>query len=196
MLEETQESHKLLTFLHMIIPEIDKRDPELLLDDTIRLDDVIKASGMAIAVNDTIYKKNAVPDEATLLTLVEWLERGENTVFACDDLPRRFGENIGSYACGLLAAKVAGPARTWLMWFRMEIAQDVNWAGDPFEPKRSTEFGERLYPRTSFRLWRETKRGHSEAWQPQHIAAAKELAKLLENSKMVSGTDLAPQANI
>jgi light-regulated signal transduction histidine kinase (bacteriophytochrome) len=57
----------------------------------------------------------------------------------------------------------------WLMWFRMEVAKEVSWAGDPYAVKATSEFGERLYPRTSFQIWKEMKRGRSKAWLPVEI---------------------------
>jgi two-component sensor histidine kinase/CheY-like chemotaxis protein len=40
----------------------------------------------------------------------------------------------------------------------------VNWAGDPSKPVTSGPLGDRLTPRRSFELWRETVRGQSSSW--------------------------------
>jgi light-regulated signal transduction histidine kinase (bacteriophytochrome) len=103
-------------------------------------------------------------------------------VFACDDLPARYGHDIGAYACGLLAAKIPNHNKSWLIWLRPEMSKAVHWAGYPFKPSSDSPFGERLYPRTSFELWKETVKGISVPWQQWEIEAAGFLAKILSKS--------------
>lgn len=152
---------------------------DTLVQDKPSVDDLIICTGNAIVVGKTIAKKNAAPDDTTLHALVAWLERGGEDVFACDDLPSRYGESIGSYACGLLAAKIPNVPKSWILWFKLEITTEVDWAGDPFKPSNDSPFGARLYPRTSFDLWKESRKGHSSPWQPWELEAAQFLAKMM-----------------
>ncbi len=141
---------------------IDSKDFKSLLQSHPSLDELIYSTGNVFFSDDLILRKNSTPDNPTLKALIEWLECGPNQeVFACDDLPARYGHDIGAYACGLLAAKIPNHFKSWVLWLRPEMSKSVNWAGDPFKPSNESPFGERLYPRTSFELWKETVKGIS-----------------------------------
>jgi len=162
---------------------LDSHDLKVLMNKHPSLDELIQSTGNVFITEETILRKNSTPDNPTLQSLIEWLESNPNDeVFACDDLPARYGQDIGAYACGLLAAKVPGLNKSWVMWLRPEMSKSVNWAGDPFKPTNESPFGDRLYPRTSFELWKETVKGISIQWQPWEIEAAGFLAKILGQS--------------
>jgi len=131
-----------------------------MVEGEITLKDLISSTGAVVILSgQRVAKQGAVPDQDALDMLVSWLERGEDDVVSFDDLPQRYGQDIGSYACGMLAARLPDSPRSWLIWFRFEVAEEVKWAGDPFKPAEETMFGKRLYPRTSFELWKEIKKG-------------------------------------
>ncbi len=183
--EAAAEQARIYGFLQNLLPICESRDPEKLLHDGTRLDELIRATGLALYIDGRVYKRNSVPDDQTLLRLVEWLDQGMEKFFYCDDLPSRFGQSIGSYAAGILAVCVPGPVKVWVMWFRMELVNELSWAGDPYTPKTGTEFGERLYPRTSFAIWKETKRGRAAPWSANELSAATSLCNLLSRSKLI-----------
>lgn len=166
---------------HMIDNVKKSGSPDSLIEQRPSLDTLVNSTGCALIVGDKILKKNAVPDNDTIRSLIAWLERDE-PVFACDDLPARYGSSIGSYACGLLATKIQGLSKSWILWFRFEISNEVKWAGDPFKPTDENQFGSRLFPRTSFALWTESRRGRSAAWEKHEIEAAKLLANVLSSA--------------
>jgi light-regulated signal transduction histidine kinase (bacteriophytochrome) len=64
----------------------------------------------------------------------------------------------------MMVVPLSRPARDYLIFFRREISRSMNWAGDPSKPVTSGPFGDRLTPRKSFELWRETVRGQSSHW--------------------------------
>lgn len=187
-LEEGAELKLSLEVLHNAVKLLEKTDPKLLFADEIGLKKVVSSTGFALVIDRQITKQGLIPDEPTLHNLVEWLERGSETTFECEDLPARFGATIGERTCGLLASKIQGQERSWLMWFRVESPEEVSWAGDPYHPKASTEYGDRLYPRTSFAIWNETQRGKSLPWQSHEIKTATGLASLLAGSKLAAPT--------
>lgn len=166
---------------HMVDNFKKSNSPSTLIDQRPSLDTLINCTGCALVMGEEIFKKHAVPDNETMRSLVAWLERDE-PVFACDDLPARYGSSIGSYACGLLAAKIAGLPKSWVLWFRLEVTHEVKWAGDPFKPTDDNQFGSRLFPRTSFALWTESRKGRSVPWEKHEVEAAKLLANFLSSS--------------
>jgi len=176
--ELTLATRKSFDFLQKILPKLETETLSFLLQDGTAMDDLIRSAGVVVAGNGTFLTKNQVPDADTLARLVAWLEAREEKIFACDDLNIKFGA-MDSPACGLLAAKVPNRNQTWLMWFRQEVIQEISWASDPYKPKSSSQFGERLYPRTSISIWKETKCGHSESWRENEINSATDLVNLL-----------------
>ena len=152
---------------------------QTLLTGKTRLQDLFDCNSTIATVDGQIYKSGAVPDDPTISKLVSWLERGRENIVAIDDLPGRFSEAIGAYACGLLAARLDHSPKAWLIWLRFEVTEEVHWAGDPYKPAESTPFGDRLYPRTSFELWKEIKRGTSEPWESWQLEAAKSISELV-----------------
>jgi len=74
---------------------------------------------------------------------------------------------------GALALSLSGDRDDVLVWFRPEVVEVVEWAGDPYAKERAAEQpGIRLSPRRSFDTWRETVRGRSAAWESAELAAA------------------------
>jgi len=74
------------------------------------------------------------------------------------------GRAFAERAAGMMVVPLSRPARDYLIFFRREISRSVNWAGDPSKPVTSGPLGDRLTPRRSFELWRETVRGQSSSW--------------------------------
>ena len=143
-------------------------DPSLLLG-------FAGAAGAAILADGACRLVGDAPDEAAARALADWLAASAGDVFACDDLPSRFPEAAGwdGRACGLLAVRLSKLHRSYLMWFRPEAVRTVAWGGDPAKPAQQQ--GERLHPRRSFDLWKETVRGRSLPWSAAEPPAAADL---------------------
>ncbi|MBU6454069.1 MAG: GAF domain-containing protein [Cyanobacteria bacterium REEB67] len=152
---------------------------QTLLQGRPKMQDLIESTAAIICLDGQIMKTGAAPDDLTISKLVNWLERGREDIVAFDDLPERFSEEIGAYACGLLAASLGERSKSWIIWLRFEITKEVNWAGDPYKPAEETPFGTRLYPRSSFELWKEVKRGTSAPWLDWESETAKSLSQLI-----------------
>lgn len=145
--------------------------------------DFIQAEGAVVCTGSEFRSLGQVPDEAFLTSLVAWLAATmEQEVFATDALPRLFpaAEAVAQVASGILAIAVSPSQQHYLLWFRPEVVQTVNWAGDPSKPVEVQEDGApRLSPRGSFALWKETVRGKSLPWKAVEVEAAQELRRAL-----------------
>ncbi len=85
-------------------------------------------------------------------------------------------------ASGLLAVPLSDARLQWILWFRPEVVQTVNWAGDPRKPMEVVADGAmevRLSPRGSFALWKETVRGRSHPWTAGDRRAALNLRRVV-----------------
>ena len=141
----------------------------------------VDAQGAAICSERHCTTTGQVPDEGTLLGLIEWLHLREEPLFVTDSLAQSFPPAAACLdrACGLLALDISRVHKTFVLWFRPEVTQTVNWSGNPEKPA-TQEAGElRLHPRKSFDIWRETVHGHSLPWRPAQVDAARELREAI-----------------
>jgi serine phosphatase RsbU (regulator of sigma subunit) len=108
--------------------------------------------------------------------------RGEDVV-ATDSLHRDI-RSPGASAEQVSGALVLPlPEGQYVLWFRREAVQHIDWGGDPHNKAIAAREGDevRLSPRKSFERWRETVRDRSEPWTPEQVAEAGELrTQLLE----------------
>ena len=146
--------------------------------------DFIHSSGAAVVVNGIPTRIGMTPTENQIASIIRWLSREmEQEVFATDCLSACVPEAAGfaGVCAGLLALRFSRASGDYLLWFRPETVYTVSWAGDPSKPVDLSDDGQRLLPRTSFALWKESVRLKSRPWEEFEIAAAKTLrAPLLE----------------
>lgn len=65
---------------------------------------------------------------------------------------------------GVLAVPVSQISNDYIMFFRNELVHTLNWAGDPNKSYSTGEHGDRLTPRKSFAIWKETMRDQAQPW--------------------------------
>lgn len=165
-----------------------------LIKDRSNLLDLTSAQGAAICFGGNYTKVGETPQEEELNGLVNWLQKNvEEEVFYTDSLPKIYpdAEKFKNIASGLLAIPIG--KRNYVLWFRPEVIQTVNWGGNPNEAfEVSEEEGNlRLCPRKSFELWKQTVRLTSLPWQPVEIKAALDLRKAIVNIVLEQAEELA-----
>jgi two-component system, chemotaxis family, sensor kinase Cph1 len=95
-------------------------------------------------------------------------------------------------ACGLLALSISRSQQIYLLWFRPELVQTIDWAGDPHKPLEVAEDGTSyISPRQSFQQWRETVYLQSAPWQPVEVAAVLELRSTIVGIVLQKADELA-----
>lgn len=142
---------------------------------------LVNAQGAAIYFNGEWTTIGQVPKEENLNIIVQWLKYQiqNEEIFCTDTLPLVFSEAeiYKNIASGLLAIPIAD--KSYILWFRPEVIQTVNWGGNPheaFEVSQEND-GVHLSPRKSFQLWQEIVQGKSLPWKQVEIKAATELRK-------------------
>jgi two-component system, chemotaxis family, sensor kinase Cph1 len=159
--------------------------------------DLTSAQGAAVCFGDRCTVIGETPKEEDLLYLVQWLTNNvTEEVFYTDSLPRLYpdAERFKNVASGLLAIPIS--KRNYVLWFRPEVIQTVNWGGNPNQAfaVSQTDGHVRLCPRKSFELWKETVRLTSLPWQYVEINAALELRKAIINIVLRQAEELAQLA--
>ncbi|MDJ0897691.1 MAG: ATP-binding protein, partial [Xenococcus sp. MO_188.B8] len=152
------------------------------------------AKGAAVCFNGNWTLLGETPAEEDLNFLVQWLYKNiEEEVFTTDSLAKIYpdADQYKNIASGLVAMAIS--RRNYVLWFRPEVIQTVNWGGDPnnaYQTDRSQ--GElQLSPRKSFELWKETVRLTSLPWKQVEINAVKELRKAIVNIVLRKADELA-----
>jgi chemotaxis family two-component system sensor kinase Cph1 len=160
--------------------------------------DLTSAQGAAVCFGNHCTVVGETPKQEDINFLLQWLQNNvSEEVFYTDSLALIYGdaERFKNVASGLLAIPIS--KKNYVLWFRPEVIQTVNWGGNPnqaFEANQ-TEAGLRLSPRKSFELWKETVRLKSLPWKTVEVKAALELRKAIINIVLRQADELAQLAH-
>ena len=152
---------------------------EALIHPEPRLLDLVSATGVAVCLERDITLIGQTPGLEHVKRLIEWsLTENDQDVFFTDCLSSIFPD-AASYqpiASGTLILTISKLRKYLILWFRPEVIQTVNWAGDPISSMQKTDEGEILLcPRNSFELWQETVQGTALPWKSAEIESAFDL---------------------
>lgn len=156
------------------------------------------AQGAAVYFGDNCTTIGNTPKEEDLNYLVQWLKNHlQDEVFYTDSLPQIYpdAEKFKNVASGMLAIQIS--KRNYVMWFRPEVIQTVNWGGNPNKAfdATQTDGNVRLSPRKSFELWKETVSLTSLPWKQVEVKAVLELRKAIVNIVLRQADELAQLAH-
>ncbi|SFC19465.1 ATP-binding protein [Massilia yuzhufengensis] len=131
-----------------------------------------RAGGVAIVVDDRVLAYGDTPDEPEIRALAGWLSlHGHTEIFHTDHLKDVYpaGAGLIRNASGLLALPISRIHQHYLLWFRPEVVQTIEWAGNPHAKDAAPGSPAQLTPRLSFQSWRETIHGRSLPWHSAEI---------------------------
>jgi chemotaxis family two-component system sensor kinase Cph1 len=163
-----------------------RRDPNLL--------DLVGAKGAAIRFGGQWTTIGRTPPEEELNFLMQWLNKNvDDDIYVTNALPLQYSEaqRFKDVASGLMAIPIS--KHSYVLWFRPEVLQTVNWGGNPNEAYSLVgEAGNQwLCPRQSFQLWKETVSLQSLPWQGVEVKAALELRRAIVNIVLRQAEELA-----
>jgi light-regulated signal transduction histidine kinase (bacteriophytochrome) len=161
--------------------------PRLAVDQTLRrtvegasdeLRHMFAADGFAFVQGRVVDTYGLCPDQGEVSDIARWSRaRGALEPFATHELSALLPSARAwtAEASGVLAMPLADDGAT-LLWFRAELVEEVEWAGNPHKAVTLAP-GEILSPRASFESWTETVRGRSRRWTLEEVAAAQRLRR-------------------
>ena len=140
----------------------------------------IGQGGVAVSVKGQITFLGITPGLTQLTSLVAWLNthmQQSEGVFSTDRLGEIWPDAVGfaDVASGILVISVSSEPSDFIIWFRPELVATASWAGGSEKLQHNGPDGDRLSPRKSFEVWKETVRGRCLPWRPADLDAAFDL---------------------
>lgn len=139
---------------------------------------MIPCDGIGIWTDGRFEGEGATPPPDAIPELVRFLGGYPvDRAFATHELARHLPDALRYIpdASGLIAIPFSKAPRDYLLLFRREIIQTVQWGGNPNKAVETDAVGLMLGPRNSFAAWKETVGGTSTPWQRSEIASAEML---------------------
>ena len=137
---------------------------------------VAGAKGAAVVWDERFFLVGKTPDERQIEELLADLSQTSLPVFVSDSAAKHLpaAKSIAGSASGLLAIRLGPSGSKWLLWFRPEQIEEVNWAGKhgELEPDNA---GMHIHPRKSFEVWQQRVTGKSVPWLSCEVQSALEL---------------------
>lgn len=144
-----------------------------------RLLTLVAASGAAICLGHELTLIGTTPSADEVRALIQWADQHiTEPLFHTACLSQVYSPAAAykATASGLLLLRISRVQHYLILWFRPEVIQAINWAGNPEAGIQVDESGQiQLGPRTSFALWRETVHATALPWQPFEITGAIDL---------------------
>ncbi|MDY6781277.1 MAG: ATP-binding protein [Cyanobacteriota bacterium] len=149
-------------------------------NNSVNLLQLVGASGVALLSGETLTCIGQTPGSSEIRELIPWLETqlSDEPIYHTHSLAKVYppAEAYGATASGLLALSISQSQQLYILAFRPEVLQIVNWGGNPNKPVEVASNGKTyLSPRKSFALWQETVLFQSLPWKLCEIEAALEL---------------------
>jgi two-component system, chemotaxis family, sensor kinase Cph1 len=157
---------------------------------------LVGATGVVFCERHQIDCFGATPPPETIADLITWVDdrMGEDAIYSTDTLINDYPVLAPhkDVASGLLALRISRMQHTYLLWFRPEVIQTIDWGGEPTKPVEiDTDNRLRMSPRKSFELWKETVQLKSLPWKACEIDAALELRSRIIGIVLQKADELA-----
>jgi len=143
---------------------------------------LLKADGAVILFDKEMEEIGNVPDRQIVEDLVYWLQTKEiATTFATDSIAETYDDAYqhSKIASGMIVLPIHPGKGAFIIGFRPEVVQKVQWGGNPEERIQIQDDGQTYNPRNSFKLWEQMVEKSSLPWQKEEIAMAENFRHIL-----------------
>jgi two-component system, chemotaxis family, sensor kinase Cph1 len=160
-----------------------------------RLLDLLSAQGAAVCLEDQITTVGTTPTLEQVHDLLLWAEtQVSNALFHTDALPKLYppAQAFKAVASGVVLLQISQVRRYSILWFRPEVLQTINWAGDPAGSITAAADGSVvLSPRKSFAQWQEIVQWTALPWQACELDIALDLRSAIVGIVLHKADELA-----
>lgn len=147
-----------------------------------RLLDLVSAKGAIVCLDQDVTLVGQTPNRQEVQALIEWTLSCEahNSLFHTSCLSDHYpdAQTFKEKGSGVLILTISRLRRYLIIWFRPEVIQTVNWAGDPTTAVRTIENEQgqiTLGPRSSFTQWKEMVTATALPWKKVELENALDL---------------------
>lgn len=155
-----------------------------LFDEPQTLLRMVGARGVVLAYDDEVLTAGDVPATPDVRRLISWIAtHNHEPIFASRSLKRDHADfqSLHPTGAGVLAVEISRTDHEYLLWFRPEQVEQVQWAGDPKKPMLPGSDPRDLSPRRSFAVWTEQVQGTAMPWTPADLATARAVGMSLRD---------------
>lgn len=135
--------------------------------------EICNASGVAVLLNDVVYKAGKTPADDSILKIASWARtKASKGFYSTDRLPEHLPEaqEWCETASGILYYQLGVVHDETIIWFRPESLEEINWSGDPEKAIIKDDNG--LSPRKSFEKYQQIVKCRSHEWTKTEQTAA------------------------
>ncbi|HEX8590938.1 HWE histidine kinase domain-containing protein [Pseudomonas sp.] len=131
---------------------------------------LIPCDGIGMELNGQWSAEGVTPPDELVPTLLRFAEGvADGRMWASSRLSMAHAPAAG-YAVdvsGAMVIPLSQRPKDYLLLFRKEVVETLDWAGNPNKPDQGERHGDRLHPRKSFAIWKETVHQQSLPWTEQ-----------------------------
>ncbi|HEU4903033.1 MAG TPA: GAF domain-containing protein [Flavisolibacter sp.] len=148
---------------------------------------LLDADGVAIVGNQAVDTAGTTPGRQEIEDLIFWLQANNITGLYQQTSLASVYEAAEAYTesgSGLLVLPVETEKGDFVLAFRGEAVQKIDWGGNPNEAVQFESDGRKYHPRASFRSWQQTVKGTAQPWRTETLEAAEGLRNFLIESRL------------
>jgi two-component system, chemotaxis family, sensor kinase Cph1 len=149
--------------------------------------DLLNVGGAALVNTKHIKTTGEVPSSEQIQDIVYWLQHNQpQNVYHVNNLPDVYenAESFSNVASGMIVLPIDAAKGEYIIGFRPEVVQEVNWGGNPNEAINFEKDNVTYHPRNSFKLWQQVVRNTSAPWREGEIAAAEGFMNFIVKMKV------------
>ncbi|WP_192820399.1 GAF domain-containing protein [Rufibacter sp. LB8] len=142
------------------------------------MEELLNLSGAAVVFEGGLLTSGQTPSAQEIKELVFWLRRNKTDKTYCTDtLPSNYlrAKDFKQVASGLIALPINPEHGEFILGFRPEVLQTVNWGGNPNQAVQMEPDGKNYHPRNSFAQYQETVKNTSLPWLAEELETAEAL---------------------
>ena len=148
---------------------------------------LLDADGVALVSDHRLETVGVTPNRQEIEDLIFWLQA--NNVYSLyhqPSLPAVYeaAEGYADKASGLLALPIEADKGDFVLAFRPEAVQKIDWGGNPDEAVQFESDGKKYHPRASFKIWQQVVKQTAQPWKKETLEAAEGLRNFLIESRL------------
>ncbi|GIP21944.1 diguanylate cyclase domain-containing protein [Paenibacillus sp. J22TS3] len=155
---------------------------EQLHEEQVSLLKIMDASGAAVFYQDRLVLFGRTPTQEQVKDLAVWMShRAVDLDYHTSRLSLEYepAQSYKDVASGVVYLSLSQNHENYIMWFRPEVVQVVEWGGDPAKAVVQGEDGIRLSPRKSFEKWKQVVESTSVPWKSRELRALPDLKTIV-----------------